>query len=55
MRIVAGLCCARRSRHLLPKLRALLGASRLSMPDADEILQALDASVADISDPELVP
>jgi len=25
----------------------------LSMPDADEILQALDASVADISDPEL--
>jgi Cys-tRNA(Pro)/Cys-tRNA(Cys) deacylase len=34
-----------------PKLRALLAASRLSMPD--EILQALDASVADISDPEL--
>jgi hypothetical protein len=32
---------------------ALLGASRLSTPDADEILQALDASVADISDPEL--
>lgn len=33
-----------------PKLRALLGVSRLSMPD--DIVTALGATVADVTDPE---
>ncbi len=35
-----------------PKLRALLGVNRLSMPDADEAVAALGAQVSDVTDPE---